>query len=496
MKKRRAYISSNLTYGLIALFSFVFMVANSGNEGFWYDEFAQITFSGMGKSLMESLLTADPTPPLFNVMANVWYNIMPYGERWLLLLPQLATAFAVYISGKWAESLYSARVGAFTALLLGTSQIVIEQCGMEFRGYGNYLLFSALTFYFFSVRWRKKDRGYASESVFYGISLALLLYTHLFGLLLFTALLLADVIASWRQKKVWGRVLPYICAFASFVPWLIYFVTTQGEITAAEQVQWMPAPTLWETVKIGVFLCGNHVVTCLLCALGVVMMVTALSRMPKEQRYSERELLRLIPLAICVFMIGVAAVFGVMRAGKATLFVKRYFTPLFLCCVLFAGVGLEQIIKWTNSLRSKTGKIGSGTVVSCVILLSIISISLFKAASGDNPLGRYYQREAAEVLCAQPDIHNSNVAVVTTMDLYEEAWCEYYGRQQGRREGFCAKSIFDMTAEELLSYNTIYFEYGFWPERSEELDTRIALEKSYLIAEQWPECDLVKYTRE
>ena len=99
-------------------------------------------------------------------------------------------------------------------------------------------------------------------------------------------------------------------------------------------------------------------------------------------------------------------------------------------------------------------------------------------------------------MCAQPDIHNSNVAVVTTMDLYEEAWCEYYGRQQGRREGFCAKSIFDMTAEELLSYNTIYFEYGFWPERSEELDTRIALEKSYLIAEQWPECDLVKYTRE
>lgn len=495
MKRRKVYISSSLIYGLIALFSFVFMIANSENEGFWYDEFAQITFSGMGKSLTESLLTADPTPPLFNVLANIWYNIMPYGERWLLLLPQVATAAAVYISGQWAELLYDRTVGVFTTLLMGSSQIVIEQCGMEFRGYGNYLLFSALTFYFFSVRWGKADSNHIPTNVFFCISLALLLYTHLFGLLLFAALLLADVAATWRQRETWYAVIPYICAFALFTPWLIYFVTTHGETTVAEQVQWMPAPSIWETVKIGVFLCGNHVVTCLLCAIGVIVTVAEICCRSKGQQYSAKEFLQLVPLATCIFMIGMAAVFGVMRAGKATLFVKRYFTPLFLCCSLFAGIGLEQIVKWTNGLRWKENKVARGTVVSGVIMLSIILISLFKVVNGDNPLGLYYQREAAEVLCSQPDIHSRNVAVVTTMDLYEDAWSEYYGTQQGKREGFYAKSIYDMTSADILAYNTIYFEYGFWPERSENLDTRIVLEENYSVADQWPECDLVKYIK-
>ena len=131
MRVRMSKLDHKTIYPLIAIGSLLFMQAHAADTGFWYDEFAQICYSGEGKTLLETIAILDPTPPLFSAAANLWMRIVPYGEHWLLLLPQIAVAASIVVLGNWIEASLGRAAGILSAFFLGASNIILGQCGLN-----------------------------------------------------------------------------------------------------------------------------------------------------------------------------------------------------------------------------------------------------------------------------------------------------------------------------------------------------------------------------
>lgn len=472
-------------YLFIALCALGFMICCGANSSFWFDEFAQICYSGLNKTLAESALQPDPTPPLFNVAANIWYRLVPYGDRWLLLLPQLATAAAVFLMGLWGESWGGRGAGIWSACFLGFSQSVLEQCGFEFRAYGFYLFFSVAVFCLHWQRMREEGRC----SAVYALSLAALMYSHLFGCLIVLSVGVWDLALRIRRQKPWRMLAPYFVSVGLFVPWIVFFLTHVAPQAVGTPSIWMAKPGPWELVKLGAYLCGNHIVLCLLCLAGA-RGVCADAYTAKRPSSEQAE--RLLPLFVMLTNTALVYLYGAIRSEYASLWVKRYFTGLFPCAAVLCGYGAADILRRLR--RTEKGK-AAAALTGALLFLATVPVFLFRTARQDTPLAVYHHREAADTLCMQPDIHDENVLVLSTLDEYTEGWEVYYGEKQGRRPGFLAKGVYAVTPEELSGYDVVYYEHGFWPERAEQREAVKALRSGYVPEKRWDGIALERYVK-
>lgn len=478
--------SGRYLYAVIALLSLAFMIWHADDTSFWYDEFAQLDFSGEGKTLLASALTKDATPPLFNVLANIWYHLVPYGQRWLLLLPQLAMAAAVCVTALWAELLVGRTAGVFAALILGFSQMVIEQCGFEFRGYGFYLLLASLCFYLHARRavCGNKPRLMAA----YVLSLCGLLYAHLFGSLIVASLALWDL-ALTREKRL-KQLAPYLTAGLLFLPWVIYFFNEiVDDFSGAKAVRdWMIVPTLWDVVKLGTYLCGNHIVVCALSLFGAAL---ALRDAICTKTEIARE--RLVPLAAILFMVTVMLIFAHIRANYSTLWVKRYFTGLFPCAAVLAGWGAQWAYEAVRRGKTQRRAAVYSAFLVAALFAVIVPVFLYKTAADISSLTRYAHREAAVFLNEQADIENEDVIVLSTLGDFTDDWYAYYVVRAGLPADFHAESLYDLGPEKLASYRVVYVDEGFlgFPEETER--ALALLNGMYRKSDAWPEYQIVRF---
>lgn len=478
-------------YAVVSLLSLMYMIYHAEDVGFWYDEFAQICYSGLGKTVTESLLIPDPTPPFFTVAANVWYNLVPYGERWLLLLPQIATAAAVYVTALWGERLFEYKTGLFAGILLGFSQMVIEQCGFEFRSYGFYLLFSALSLYMHTLL--QSEAYSAKRIVCYGLALAGLSYSHLFGVLICIVLGGIDLFLVLCRRVCPTILCAYAMAGTAFLPWGIYFLRCAGGDALSNAAGWMAAPSLWEVAKLAAYLCGNNLVACLLLVIGTAYIIKESVRSIRDCRWTIHDMLCIVPIIVCSCVTVVIYFYGIMRAGYATLWVKRYFTGLFPPCAIICSYGGNCFCRWgqskiVNEQKQKLAIVG----VYGILAASIISITVYRIAATDTPHTIYYHREAAQMLCEQPDIAQEDVIVLSTLGDYTAGWEVYYGEKCGNCQGFQAASAYSITENDLNGYHVVYLEYGY-PKVEAELWE--ILENEYILERVWGDISVNRYVK-
>lgn len=475
--------SGRYLYAVIALLSLAFMIWHADDTSLWYDEFAQICYSGQNMTLLDSARVLDPTPPLFNLLANLWYHIVPYGQRWLLLLPQGAVAFAVYLTGLWGEELGGKKIGLIAASLLGSSQMVIEQCGFEFRSYGIYLLFAVLALYLQTIQSKREKRDWY-DNVFYTAALIGLLYSHPFGAIMTAAIGIHDIWRIVRYRLQPDILISYIVAGTVYLLWLIRYLLFQGALVAVATEEWMVRPTPWEVLKLGAYLCSNHFLLCLLFAGGILK---ALILWKKKSREHERLLL---VIWVGLFMVAVVYCYGAIRSEHASLWARRYFCGLLPCAAVLSAFGAQ----WFAAELAKKTHVQE-SLICFVVLLAIVPYTLYRTAAMDTPLKTYYHREVAEWLLQQPDIRDENVVVFSTLGYTTEGWLEYYVTQKGGRQGFHAESLYDVSGEELLKYNVVYVDEGFsgFPAKTEY--ALILLESFFHKSDAWPELELVRYER-
>lgn len=460
-----------IRYMGIAVTSLMFMVIYGNINGFWYDEFAQIVYSAPPNSLLDTMQIADPTPPFFSVVANLWMRIVPMSESWLLLLPQLAVATAVVVMGLWCEKFYGFRGGILGASLLAFSQMIIEQCGFEFRGYGFYLLFATLVLYLHRCNGGKK------HTVYYTVALICLAYCHIFGIGICLAMGLWDFLQICRKRESWKGFLPYLFAAVAVLPWGIYFLLESGKTAIAAKADWMIKPSLWDVVKLITFLCGNHIVMCILFAIGCLLAVLLGVNEWKTQGSMEKEM----PLFVGAALIIAVFTYNLIRPEHASLWVKRYFVGLFPCATFLAVGGAVWLMERFKKQQS---------FFLPIILITTISVWGFRVIKNDAPFDIYYHREVAQVLQQDPAIGNPHTLVLSSLDAYADGWNQLYLKPHHIFAQ--VKAIKETQLQELFFHETVYVDTGYG-ELSEEIATYLT--ERYQLAQEWADISLQKYIK-
>lgn len=483
-------LSSRQIYGLVALLSLAFMIWKGNDFSFWVDEFAQICYSGLDNTLLDSMGIIDPTPPLFNVVANIWYDIVPYGQRWLLLLPQLATVLAVYVSALWAERLGGKSAGVWTAILLGSSRMVIAHCGFEFRSYGFYILFAALTLYYHDLVLEKDGEALGRVGLYYGLSLTCLSYSHLFGCLMFLVIAAQDVLLMLGRRMSWKRIFIYFFAGLPILPWGFNFLRATGLSVLSPTNQWMPPPMLLDIAWRVAYFCGNHWLVCIFFAVGTLFVLAEVVTALRRKDNCLVHFRRMVPLFTMAGTLLFVFAYGKIRPENHSMWVTRYFTGLIPATVLVAGFGASRLGAWLHKRQPR-----AAVAAAVLAFLLIVPNYLGRVMSGDLPMVRYFYRESTEVMYQQPDIHDEDTLVLCSMGHYEEGWEEYYCQQKGRREPLGIRPLSSVTVEELLEYEVVYYDCNHTEAYIQDHETRLALLEMFELDTVWEDVYLRRYVK-
>ncbi len=446
-------LKSKSTYGLIAL-AFLFLVfPYLSEQEFWLDEMYQIGFSGTGKSLYETLMVTETTPPLFRLIANIWYNIMPYGEEWLLLLPTLFCAGFIYTVGLLGEEIGGKYVGYTSALLASVSSALLNSGVREFRANALLAFLSCVLILYYV-----KNLKTGKYKVAFTLSMLFIAYTHYFGVFLCGAVFLLDIYYLFTKKKTYKDFIPYVVVFVLFIPWILRFLSL-GQMSF--EAFWQPIPNLKEVYNLLLYLCGDSV-TIILLLFGVFSILFT-SKIKKSE---------LLPLAVIPFIMVVCVyMYGTFVRPQATLWTNRYFLNIIPCVIVVISYGLVVIgrflIKVVNKSLDNMAIAKTIKKAICIILPIWLLVLNYPNISADYTAPKNSDfKGAANTIYGHVDAYKEDSLVVMVCQGYVvDGWYEYYMTMHGVRDDIKYISVEDIPtdaikAEEFFkSYKTIYMCY-------------------------------------
>ncbi|MBE6789171.1 MAG: hypothetical protein E7539_05835 [Ruminococcaceae bacterium] len=446
-------IKSKAVYAGIALGFFAVSVSYLETQELWLDEMFQIGFSGTGKSLYETLMVTETTPPIFRLIANVWYNIVPYGEKWLLMLPTLFSAAFVYVTGLLGEQIGGKYVGFASAVLSAFSTALLVHGVREFRANSLLALLSAV-FLLYYVK-RLKTGKYA---VAFSLVMILLAYTHYFGVFLCGAVFLLDVYYFFCKKKKLKDFIPYIVAGFSYIPWMFRFLQLgQLGLTA----DWQLEPTFSAVYNLLLYLCST-VTLMVFFVSGIVF--TFLDKKQEKTSFDARFSL----MFIAFVMIACLYAYGTFIRPQATLWTHRYFLNILPCIIAITAYGMVWIGRFvlsafkrlTNDFKA-TGLVKKAVCILLVMFLAFTNMP--KISASYTPPHNQDYKGAAETIYGHVDAYSyDSLVVFLCQDYVVDGWYEYYMTMQGKRDDIDYASVTKIPSEKeaaeefFANYETIY----------------------------------------
>lgn len=445
-----------LAYIVIAFSCFVFMF-NLGKEGsLWFDEVWLV-----GVFLTDNFGYNNLVTELFQ---NIWVKCMPYGQEYLLTLSELLVAFSIYTFGLIGDKLKGKRLGVILAALCAASGTIIYQCGIEFRHYPFSLFFSALTVYMFIKKQNELGREKTLTLILYGLCLALLMDSHLFGLVTAGIIMIFDfVLIVMKKTKVKG-LLEFAIPAAYGIWWL--FSKFFSNVAAFGSYSWPPKPTIKGVVNCIIYLCGGNNWQFNLFVIGLTFAVVWLFLKIKQSEFDYKRdytLLVFVSTPILVFSVNIIAS---SVLPNSSLFVNRYLIPIIVFFILFIGIAIDMIIEVAHMRATGRGKEGDTGhksrlifkyegVVSLTLTLAFVISSCVITWQNQQADIRDNYKGAAENLMSQNDIYcDSTVCLVCgTVDVNNGF--EYYLTKNGKRDSI-NHQCFD---SDFISFDTVYVVY-------------------------------------
>lgn len=440
----------------ISVIAVLYYFANSASTSFWLDEISQLYFIGCGHSVADTIkFSANLTewmPPLFGIVANLWYRIMPYGEKWLLLLPILSCGVGIYATGLIGTELKNKRTGILASVFAATSLVVSSSCAFELRSYGFLFMFSSLLVLIYIRRLKSAREESWKSIIVYGIVMALCVYTHYMAVLLCLALFIIDTVLLIKKKISAKTVLSYFIGGALFLPWAIIFLCNAN---FAEKT-WHPAVGLRHIDYLLLYYSsGNEWIYLLLVgafALGAVELAAAFSKKNKSDNIS----LPAVAFSATILPIAIWFSYAFTHANMS-LWMERYF--MYLLPLLFVLMSLlaDGICLLLSSKKAAS--------VVCTFLCLFAVLTSFNAIK--NHSSEPY-REAANWLYCQDDIYSETTMVLYSgMEGTAGGWNEYYLQMKGRRDAVNITHFYDddpsfvveprhIDVNSLLKYDKIY----------------------------------------
>jgi mannosyltransferase len=326
----------------------LFLRTDSLGESLWMDEGLSIGIASQPLFDIPGVLEVDGSPPLYYMLLSVWMDLVGNG-------PGETQALSVFISllavpgGMWAGwSLFGRRAGLICAALCAVNPF-LTQFAQETRMYSLMLVLSLLATAAFLHVFAFGRRRYLP---LFFVLLALMLYTHNWGLFLGVGLVCALVpcwYVSENRHSFWkDALIGFGGAGLLYLPWLPTLLH-QIQHTGAP---WLNPPNFGAPVQISKSLLGGGTPTVALVLAGGSGLAAVLAR-----RVEDKE--RTAVLAGAVTVLGTLAVAWLVSQVSPA-WTTRYLGVLLGPMLLIAALGI-----------ARAGTLG---IVALVIILGIWAI--------------------------------------------------------------------------------------------------------------------------
>jgi mannosyltransferase len=326
----------------------IFLRTRALGESLWMDEGLSIGIASQPFFDIPGVLRMDGSPPLYYLLLSVWMNVVGNGPGETQALSVLIAVLTVPV-GMWAGwSLFGRRAGLICAALCAVNPFLTNYA-QETRMYSLMLLLSlGLTAAFLHVF----AFGRRSYLPLFAVLLALMLYTHNWGLFVAAGALVA-LIPCWRvseDKNALRRdaLLGFGGAALLYLPWvptLIHQVLHTG-------APWLDPPRFGAPVQIVKSLLGGGTPSVALLLAGGSGIAVLVAR-----RVEDRERTAIIAAGVvCVATLVIAWLVSQVSPAWTTRYLGVVLGPM----LLVGAVGL-----------ARSGKLG---LVALVIVLGVWSI--------------------------------------------------------------------------------------------------------------------------
>ncbi len=333
---------------LIIIFGFTLRLYGISKESYWLDESITLRQAQANWPLVWEWTKMDIHPPLYTFVLFFWVRLFGISELSTHLLSAIFGTFAILLIFLITKKLFSEKEAIISALLLAFSPILIY-FSQETRNYSLFILLTLLSFYFF-IRYLEKNQ--TKYLIYYYIASLLLLYTHLFSLLI---LFVQNAYLSYLFRKKIKKQLKWFITqsllFISFLPWIPILL---GQINGPINRSWIETPTLGTILLTLTVFLGNKY---LLCTFIVVLLIFII----KKRHETNEKVLLLIFWIIFPFFIVIS-----YSLLFPSVYIMRYMLitlPSFI--ILFAfmieKISPNQIIKWT--------------IIAFILISSLITIN-------------------------------------------------------------------------------------------------------------------------
>ncbi|MBR1753663.1 glycosyltransferase family 39 protein [bacterium] len=204
-------VSPKITLGIILLLALLLRLCGLGEYPMWIDEVFTVLFARSG---WRTVLNDYCNPPVFYIVSKLWIMITPYSEtvaRLISVIAGVGGVWSIYYMLKRKFSEKTALVGAIL-MCLSFWGIYYSQ---ELRCYAVIMLLSPLcAISMFNMLEQKRNRDF----VWFGILSAIIINTHLYGILFVASNFVYAIFKHLRDKRFYLLIflvclsfLPYLC---------------------------------------------------------------------------------------------------------------------------------------------------------------------------------------------------------------------------------------------------------------------------------------------
>jgi mannosyltransferase len=359
---------------------------------FWMDEAITTGIASHSLTAIPGILRHDGSPPLFYLLLHFWIAAFGASEAATHSLPLLFGLLTIPV-GMWAGwSLFGRRAGMYAAVLFAFSTFLTAYA-QETRMYELMGLLGLLATTAFMHGFVYRRRRYL---VLFAVSLALMLYTHAWGMFFgagaVIALIPVYLASDDRRALVRDAVMTFVGAGILFLPWLPNFIY-QATHTGAP---WAPPPRFGAPVLLSRDLLGGDRITVALVIATIIGLAHLFTR--RYRRTREGTLLwTLIVLPTATLLLA-------WLASQITpAFVSRYFAPVLAAILLLAAWGC-----------ARSGIVGLVAIVLSVLF--VINVSAYV------PQYKSDMRDVGGEMA--PLLHRGDLVIVGQPEQVPLAW--YY----------------------------------------------------------------------
>ncbi len=331
----------------VAVVMFIFMAMHAGQQELRVNEMYQIGYLVDASSFSEAIglladLSVEMSPPFFLALTYFTYPLLPFGEFWVLLLPEVLTAFAVAVIGDAACQAAGKKVGFLASLIAATSTVIIAECGLEYRTYALYLLTSSLVFDFYIRRLKVSGQETRASLIKLGIAFCLMAYSHYYGVVICLALFCVDVIFFATKKISWKCIFSYVGAGLTFLVWFCVIINQFAYRMGGDSGWWMDAPDSVSLTRLLYFFAGTSesgkidvtYIPVMILLLGIMEGLYVFFGLANEKDQVRIPLAKqVLGISSVVIVLVVVAMYTFANVAPLTIFINRYFIGLmpFVC---------------------------------------------------------------------------------------------------------------------------------------------------------------------